>query len=346
MHSATDMLDGITSVFITILFCAVGIYANRLSFRLFVHPKFLANLRLHSKTIMKINAAFILLVIMAGFFVVQNVSLVRYFYLFDPSWNATAAYLNATATKTTVDDSVITTPTTITEEESAIEKKEDLEESINPCQVIQIPVVICQTFYFFQLIFSLFFMVWNVLVAVVLISISRTHTIQIRTFMRELIYDAHLHDKKFRKNFYAPTSAGFNDTLKEYTWVDNDQVGIELRDGGKQKTDAIEEGSHSSSSSTQQPTFNNVQLELNDNDDAERKEDVKIKANRIKKRFGAGIGTFHRLENAKRRNQCDNKQDNRIENLEEVTQFVPHIMSEQEIMHKYWKLCVSSFNIH
>ena len=79
---------------------------------------------------------------------------------------------------------------------------------------MSIPLVICQSFYFCQLLFSLFFLVWNVLVAVALISVARTHTIDIRRFMCELAYDAHLHDKHFRKNFYNPKSTGFKDNLK------------------------------------------------------------------------------------------------------------------------------------
>ena len=47
-----------------------------------------------------------------------------------------------------------------------------------------------------------------------MISVARTHTIDIRRFMCELAYDAHLHDKQFRKNFYNPKSTGFNDNLK------------------------------------------------------------------------------------------------------------------------------------
>lgn len=73
---------------------------------------------------------------------------------------------------------------------------------------------------------------------------------------------------------------------------------------------------------------NNVQLELRaevDKDDPEVKT-RKGKTKNKKKIFGS-FGRFHRLE------------DNEDEMGE--SKVVPHIMSEQEIMHKYWKLAVS-----
>ena len=38
-RSATDALDGSVSVVMSLLYCGVGVYAHRLAFRLFVHPK-------------------------------------------------------------------------------------------------------------------------------------------------------------------------------------------------------------------------------------------------------------------------------------------------------------------
>ena len=50
----TDILDGTTVIIIELLFIGLGIYAHRLAYRLFVHPKFLDMMRLHSKTIFKV----------------------------------------------------------------------------------------------------------------------------------------------------------------------------------------------------------------------------------------------------------------------------------------------------
>ena len=181
IHSPTDLIDGTVSIIMVALYCGVGVYAHRLAYRLFVHPKFLEKMRLHFKTIMKLNAALIVFLVLAGFVLVQNLSLVRfaYFYQADlPPRNAT---------------------------EPA---------GVSPCQNIDVPVEICQCFFFFQFVFSLCYLVWNVLLGVCLISVARTHTIDIRRFIYELDCDAHLQDQQFRRQFYAPESLESKDTLR------------------------------------------------------------------------------------------------------------------------------------
>ncbi len=82
----------------TLLFCGVGVYSHRLAYRfahkyifdnppklkhcffsarLFMHPKFVRKLRLHSKTIMKLNAAAMVFIVVLLFVVVQNLSITR-----------------------------------------------------------------------------------------------------------------------------------------------------------------------------------------------------------------------------------------------------------------------------
>lgn len=68
------------------LYCGVGVYAHRLAYRLFVHPKFLEKMRLHSKTIMKLNVAIILFLVVASFVLVQNAATVNLAYGFDPTF--------------------------------------------------------------------------------------------------------------------------------------------------------------------------------------------------------------------------------------------------------------------
>ncbi len=50
------------------------------SFRLFEHPKFLEQMRLHSKTIAKINAAALLVVVLGAFMIVMNLCTINYAY--------------------------------------------------------------------------------------------------------------------------------------------------------------------------------------------------------------------------------------------------------------------------
>lgn len=51
------VLTGSVSVVLVLYWCSLGIYANRLAGRLFMTPKFLESVRLHSKTVFKISAA-------------------------------------------------------------------------------------------------------------------------------------------------------------------------------------------------------------------------------------------------------------------------------------------------
>ena len=46
-------------------------------------------------------------------------------------------------------------------------------DGINPCQKIDIPLWICQTYWLNQVLFSCFFLLWNGVVAMVLVSVSR-----------------------------------------------------------------------------------------------------------------------------------------------------------------------------
>ena len=50
----TDVLDGTAVIIMELLFIGLGIYAHRLAYRLFVHPKFLDMMRLHAKTLFKV----------------------------------------------------------------------------------------------------------------------------------------------------------------------------------------------------------------------------------------------------------------------------------------------------
>jgi len=58
---------------------------------------------------------------------------------------------------------------------------------------VEIPLLICQTMYLSQVIFSFFFLLWNGMIATVIVSVARTHTIAIR-------YQFHHH---FTRSSYA-----------------------------------------------------------------------------------------------------------------------------------------------
>lgn len=159
----TDILDGIVAIIMVGLFVTLGIYSQRLAHRLFEHPKILEMMRLHSKTIAKINAAILAMLVLAAFVIVLNLATINYsFWFIQPSINQTMPedwYSNST---------------------------------INPCQTVEIPVLICQFYYFSQVIFSAFFLLWNAMVGAALICVARTHTISIRRFICQLECDAFL----------------------------------------------------------------------------------------------------------------------------------------------------------
>ena len=79
-NTKNDIMDGIVSIMLISYYCGLGVYSHRLGYRLFVHPKFLDMLRLHSKTIFKLPAAFLLFVILSMFVIVLNAATVSYIY--------------------------------------------------------------------------------------------------------------------------------------------------------------------------------------------------------------------------------------------------------------------------
>ena len=98
----------------------------------------------------------------------------------------------------------------------------NMTDSLNPCQVAHLNVGICQTYWISQVIFSVFFLVWNLLVAVVLVSVARTQTINIRKFLRELEHDALLLDGRLRTSYGEKRP--MTEDLKNLVWSDDDQL--------------------------------------------------------------------------------------------------------------------------
>jgi len=290
-HTRSDILDGTVSIMVMTFFCGLGVYSHRLAYRLFVHPKFLDMLRLHSKSVMKMNAAFLLFIILSSFVTVLNVATVNYSYgynynvsLFDENRDSPAPLSNATV--------------------------------LNPCQQVEIQVEICQIYWASQMIFSLFFLVWNLLVAVVLVSVARTQTINIRKFLRELEHDAFLLDRKIQASY--GNGKPLKDDLKNFVWMDDDHI-ADIFDQDKNKLEEIKEDvredRRSSSTSAQ---FTDLQLRLGS-------ENVQVDES-LPETYQGNTSRFQQLDSV-------------IENAE--ASFTPHIMTEQEIMHKYWKISMN-----
>ena len=140
--------------------------------RLFVHPKFLDMLRLHSKTIMKLNSALVIFLILSSFVAVFNVATINNTYSFVE--NVTIVNPNDNpAPKPSYNGEI--TMILITSDQLLLS-----ESDLNPCQLVEMDVSICQIYWASQLLFSLHFLVWNLLVAVVLVSVARTQVAKAR----------------------------------------------------------------------------------------------------------------------------------------------------------------------
>ena len=135
--------------------------------RLFVHPKFLDMLRLHSKTIMKLNSALVIFLILSSFVAVFNAATINNTYKFVE--NVTIVNPNDNPAPKPQYNGKITLILV-----SSYSMFHLSETDINPCQRVDMDVAICQIFWASQLLFSIHFLVWNLLVAVVLVSVART----------------------------------------------------------------------------------------------------------------------------------------------------------------------------
>ena len=133
-------------------------------------------MRLHSKTIAKVNAAVLAIIILAAFCGVLNMCTIKYSYRFS---------------KTLINNT-----------------------DVNPCQTVEVPLLICQVYFFSQVVYSLFFLLWNAMVGAALICVARTHTIAIRKFICQLECDAFIRDQKLRAKLYSKGSRESRDSLK------------------------------------------------------------------------------------------------------------------------------------
>ncbi|XP_071519181.1 uncharacterized protein [Panulirus ornatus] len=179
-YTKTTVIDGTISIFFCLLWGALGIYANKLAYKLFSHKKFLDMLRLHSKTILKMNASVVLFTLLLMIAIFNDV-------------NAYTNFLDET------------------------------------CHKVSVEVLVCKVRYIFRVLYSAFAVIWNYLVAFVLISTCRTHVIGIRRFMQALEQDARAYESRYMG--LAQQGSSERPVLEEYTWVDEDYLD-ELCDPG------------------------------------------------------------------------------------------------------------------
>ncbi|XP_023337962.1 uncharacterized protein LOC111708736 [Eurytemora carolleeae] len=279
VRTKSDILDGTVSIIVMSYFCGLGVYAHRLAYRLFVHPKFLDMLRLHSKTIMKINSALVIFFILGSFVIVLNISTVNYSYPY--IYNSTEVVSNFS--------------------------------TLNPCQLVDVYVGVCQVYWSCQVVFSIFFLAWNLLVAVVLVSVARTQTISIRRFLKELEQDAVLLDRQLLSNYSRSEGRHEN----EFVWRDEDLV--DFFTVAKAETDS------NSVNISQTDSFADLQLQIGEEEISSAPGAPGVQAD---PREGPSVTSTSRFRHL---SESDN----------EETASEPHVMPSQEIMHKYWRINMS-----
>ncbi|XP_035659311.1 uncharacterized protein LOC118404349 [Branchiostoma floridae] len=140
IHTSQNAVDGTIHVLLTMGWISVGIYANGLAFKLFSNKHFYDSVRVHSKTIFKMNAVLLIIFLCALFGALTNYNK---FEQFMPEH----------------------------------------------CEKINLNPWICYVMYVGRVVFSLFCLGWNALVATICLSVCRTHTIAIRKFIKDLEED-------------------------------------------------------------------------------------------------------------------------------------------------------------
>jgi len=254
-RSNVDILDGLTVVVMCFLFAALGIYAHRLATRLFIHPKILDMMRLHSKTVAKLNVSVLVFLMMAMFIVAVNVKLSNFMYFQVDKSSSDAPAVN----NVTVSAEGGFPPGGGNKKPNPLINDNN---TVNPCQTIAIPLWICQTYFLSQVVFSLFFLLWNGVVAMVLVSVARTHTVSIRRLICQLDCDAYLIDQQLRKK---QSNTSSKENLYHYLWAGNsvlrkallrmeatnDERGANIGRGGKNRESATTSSNASSSCSVE-----------------------------------------------------------------------------------------------
>ncbi|XP_022258389.1 uncharacterized protein LOC106474369 isoform X2 [Limulus polyphemus] len=89
------------------------------------------------------------------------------------------------------------------------------------CLNINLSPLVCKVEYISRVLFSSLTLIWSSLVAFVLISVCRTHTIGIRKFIKSIEYDAALHAKEnIHTNQFLPVTN--EDIFQESVWLEDE----------------------------------------------------------------------------------------------------------------------------
>lgn len=308
-----DMLSGTVSILIATMWAALGLYAKSLSGRLFRYPRFLADIRMHARTVFKINAAFLVFSLGLFFIIIQDMQSADLLY----------------------------------------EKT---------CQIIEMEVIVCQIQFVSRVIFSIFSLIWNTLVAIVLISLCRTHTIGIRRFIRELEFDALMHDH-YHCEQYQESPMSKEDICEETFWLEED-LSIFGEDDSRfvvvhRKNDSQTDKSSSFSSmsttdvkdvteetdeeiNTIPPKLEDIEATLQDIPEVR----VEVPEEKINKNLPDDEGKIDIGDPASTNRDCDPDKISKFfpikcgsgeSNIEDAM-LTPHTMTSAEILHKYWKI--------
>ncbi|XP_013786237.1 uncharacterized protein LOC106470240 [Limulus polyphemus] len=170
VHTKQNAQNGTVSIILVFCWCSFGFYSKTLSGRLFHHPRFTKDIRMHARTFFKINAAFLVFLLGAVFTVISNINGLESFY-------------------------------------------------DRHCEMIDLSKLVCKVEYVARVIFSAFSLLWITLVAIVLISVCRTHTIGIRRFIRDLEYDAVLY-AKYNSHVHQFQPVTKEDICQETIWLE------------------------------------------------------------------------------------------------------------------------------
>jgi len=207
---------------------------------------------------------------------------------------------------------------------------------------VEIPLLICQFYFFTQLVFSVFFLLWNGAVGAALICVARTHTIAIRRFIFQLEGDAYLRDTELRKTLYSQDSQESRDTLQMYSWDNSlprsrrtsrmESMSIQETTADRNSADVniLDDDSVDNAVSFDQA----VQLELNDEtsppDGVANLDSEKVvkqqKSSKSKRRL---FSSFRQLSEE---DEPDDPGD-----VVEDDDYVPKLLSDDELLHKYWR---------
>ncbi|KAK2153833.1 hypothetical protein LSH36_284g03009, partial [Paralvinella palmiformis] len=164
-YTKQTVLTGVFSIVMVIYWASLGVYANKLAARLFSSQKFIDSVRLHSRTVFKVSAAGLMIIIAIASTILNN-------------------YTSATLYNG------------------------------ERCQNLTVSREVCYVMFGARLGYSIFSLIWNLLVGIVLLSVCRTHTIGIRRFIRQLEEDGHTYELYVRNMYNNVPVSQHSDTTQ------------------------------------------------------------------------------------------------------------------------------------